>query len=108
MDDVTLEGVLYALSDPIRLQIVKLLAESSCGRKCSSFKDLASAPLAKSTLSQHFRILRESGVIWSERNGVELSNTIRGEELRDKFGPLLETILSAATPRAPSKRRKKA
>lgn len=94
-EEVTVEGILYALADPVRLQIVNQLASASCGQTCSSFKHLKDKTLAKSTLSQHFRILREAGLIRSERQGVEHSNTLRCAELKEKFGSLLETILAA-------------
>jgi len=51
--------------------------------------------LPKSTLSQHFRILREAGLIRSERKGVELINTTRCEELKERFGPMILAIVEA-------------
>lgn len=51
--------------------------------------------LPKSTLSQHFRVLREAGLIRSERSGVELRNATRSRELQDSFGPMIEAILDA-------------
>lgn len=50
--------VLHALSDPVRLRIVRdLAADSGALFSCSHF-DL---PVTKSTTTYHFRVLRESG-----------------------------------------------
>lgn len=49
--------------------------------------------ISKSTVSHHFRILRESGLIRSEKEGVTLVNTLRKEELNKKFPGLLDLIL---------------
>jgi DNA-binding transcriptional ArsR family regulator len=51
--------------------------------------------LPKSTLSQHFRILREAGLIRSERKGVELISSTRCAELNDRFGPMIQAIVEA-------------
>jgi len=48
-----------------------------------------------STLSQHFKILREAGLIRSERKGVELKNSTRCQELKKNFGPMVTAILRA-------------
>jgi DNA-binding transcriptional ArsR family regulator len=95
MDEVTVEGILHALSDPIRIQIVIKLLDAACAQNCSTFLNIKETPLPKSTLSQHFRILRETGIIRSERKGVELSNTLRCEEMDEKFPGLIHTILRA-------------
>lgn len=94
MNDVTLEGVLFALSNSVRLQIVAQLSQSRCAQNCTRFINVRGSELPKSTLSQHFRVLREAGLIRSERQGVELHNTVRCAELRERFGPLVETILN--------------
>src|SRR5437868_11632621 len=93
--DITVEGILYALSDPIRVQIFANIASSECARTCSNFLMLDNRKLPKSTLSQHFKILRESGLIRSERKGVEMHSTSRCMELKDRFGPLIEAIINS-------------
>jgi len=61
-EDITLEGVLGALADPMRLRIVRFLYENR--GNCASCAEAAPCPkMAKSTLSNHFRILREAGLI---------------------------------------------
>ncbi len=93
--DVTVEGILYAFSDPIRVQIFMELAGSESAKSCATFANITNSPLAKSTLSQHFRILREAGLIFSERKGVELQNRTRCAELRENFGEMLQAIAKA-------------
>ena len=56
---------------------------------------MARDPLPKSTLSQHFRILREAGLIYSERKGVELHNRTRCTELKERFGDMVAAIVTA-------------
>jgi DNA-binding transcriptional ArsR family regulator len=94
-DELKLESILYALADPVRLEIVRRLAEGNCPLKCS-----AAAPehLPKSTMSHHFQILREAGLINSERRGTEVVNALRCAEIDARFPGVLATILKAATP----------
>lgn len=106
--DITVEGVLYALSDPTRVRIYAEIAKSNCPQICSAFLELDDRPLPKSTLSQHFKILREAGLIRSERHGVEMRNTTRCAELQERFGGMVSSILDAYAEqqkRAKSKRR---
>jgi DNA-binding transcriptional ArsR family regulator len=93
--DITVEGILYALSDPVRAQIYCEIVGSECPQTCSSFINVSSRTLPKSTLSQHFKVLREAGLIRSERKGVELHNSTRCAELQERFGPLVRAIIEA-------------
>jgi len=95
LDEITVEGILHALSDPIRMEIFGRLAASECAKNCSAFAHVNKDILPKSTLSQHFRILREAGLIRSERKGVELINSTRCVELKERFGPMLQAIREA-------------
>jgi DNA-binding transcriptional ArsR family regulator len=94
MSEVTVQGVLFALSDPVRVRIFAELVQGE-GRNCAAFLNVNDMPLPKSSLSQHFKLLRESGLIRSERNGVELRNYTRCDELQKKYGKLIQTILQA-------------
>lgn len=90
-DDITLEGVLAALSDPMRLRIVKSMVSQQC---CMSCTEAAPCPdMAKSTLSNHFRILREAGLVHTEKRGVEHRNIVRLDDIEARFPGLLKTIL---------------
>ncbi len=89
--DITLPGVLYALGDPVRLEMVCLLAAK--GEQCCGDFDFA---IAKSTMSNHFKILRESGVVFSRKEGTQHINRLRREELEELFPGLLEAVLRSA------------
>ena len=94
-DDVTVEGLIYALSDPVRVQIYAQIAAADCPKTCSNFLVIDNRKLPKSTLSQHFKVLREAGLIRSERKGVEMHNTTRCKELQPRFGAMLGAIIDA-------------
>lgn len=95
LDDVRLETILHALSDPVRTAIFAQLAGAGCVQGCSSFAQVGDRVIPKSSLSQHFRILREAGLIHSERHGVEMRNTVRCAEVDARFPGLLAAILAA-------------
>src|SRR6266480_4022075 len=95
LNEITVQGLLYALSDPVRVRIYAELAQADCAMNCSAFMSDGNLKLPKSTLSQHFKILREAGLIRSERKGVELKNSTRCQELKKKFGPMVVGILHA-------------
>jgi len=95
VEDVNVEGILHALSDLTRVQILAQIVNAQCSQNCSAFLEISDKPIPKSTLSQHFNVLRAAGLIRSERRGVEMHNTPRLEELDDRFGPLIRSILDA-------------
>jgi DNA-binding transcriptional ArsR family regulator len=91
-DEITLAGVLGALADPMRLRIVKSLIAKD---ECMSCTEAAPCPdMAKSTLSNHFRILREAGLVRTSKQGVEHRNVLRDDDINARFPKLLKTILS--------------
>ena len=92
VDEIELCAVLHALSDPMRLKMVGELAESGGERTCSSF-DL---PIAKSTCTHHFKVLRESGVIRQRVCGTKRVSTLRCDDLDVRFPGLLEAVLTGA------------
>lgn len=84
-----MDGILYALSDPIRRSIVMTLLncdEMSCSKSCAE-------GMSPSTISFHHKTLRENGLIWSEKKGVSVINTLRKTEIDKKFPGLLHAIL---------------
>jgi DNA-binding transcriptional ArsR family regulator len=95
VEDVNVEGILHALSDLTRVQILAQIVSAQCSQICSAFLEVSDKPIPKSTLSQHFNVLRQAGLIRSERRGVEMHNTPRLEELDERFGPLIRSILDA-------------
>jgi DNA-binding transcriptional ArsR family regulator len=95
MDDITVEGILHALSDPVRVAIFADIAGSDCSQSCSNFVNVSDKPIPKSTLSQHFKALREAGLIRGERQGVEMRNTSRCAEIEKRFPGLIAAIVNA-------------
>ncbi|GLQ48236.1 transcriptional regulator [Dyella lipolytica] len=95
IEDISVEGILHALSDPVRAAIYMELAVSSGASTCSDFLQIKERNIPKSTLSQHFRALREAGLIRSERQGVEMFNTTRCSEIEQRFPGLIPAILKA-------------
>ena len=95
VEDVTVEGILHALSDPVRVAIFSDIVGSDCSQNCSNFLNISEKTIPKSTLSQHFKALREAGLIRGERIGVEMQNTSRCAEIEKRFPGLIAAIVNA-------------
>lgn len=95
IEDVTVEAVLHALSDPVRVAIFAQIAGSCSQQTCSDFLVVRDQVVPKSTLSQHFKVLREAGLIRSERHGVEMHSTSRCTEIEQRFPGLIPSIVQA-------------
>ena len=95
VDDVKVESILHALSDPVRVSIYADIVGSECSQNCSSFLKVSEKTIPKSTLSQHFKALREAGLIRSERRGVEMHNSSRCAEIEKRFPGLIMAIVNA-------------
>ena len=91
-EEIRLEAVLHALSDQMRLRIVRQLAADGDELSCSHF-DL---PVTKSTTTHHFRVLREAGVVRQVYRGTAKMNGLRKDDLDDLFPGLLDAVLDAA------------
>jgi DNA-binding transcriptional ArsR family regulator len=88
--DLRLEDVLQALGDPIRLSIVRTLSASpEAQHPCGAF----GLPVAKSTASHHFRVLREAGVITQRAAGRERLTELRRDDLDARFPGLLDSVV---------------
>jgi DNA-binding transcriptional ArsR family regulator len=97
LEEITVEGILHALSDPVRVAIFADIAAQECSRNCSMFLTVSDKRIPKSTLSQHFRSLREAGLIRGERRGVQMHNISRCAELEERFPGLIRAIVNAHT-----------
>ena len=95
IEEVTVEAILHALSDPVRVAMYADIVAQECPQSCSNFLMIRDKAIPKSTLSQHFKILREAGLIRSERHGVELQNVSRCTELEGRFPGLINAIVAA-------------
>jgi DNA-binding transcriptional ArsR family regulator len=89
-DDLALPNVLHALSDPIRLEILQRLTVGE--QVCGTF----GLPIAKSTLSHHFKLLREAGITHTRVEGVRRLISVRRDDLDARFPGLLDAVLAAS------------
>jgi DNA-binding transcriptional ArsR family regulator len=88
--DLDLLDVLHALADPTRMTIVQTL-RADPERACGTFP----VDVAPSTLTHHFRVLREAGVIRQREDGNRRWTTLRADDLQARFPGLLDTIAAA-------------
>ncbi len=91
-EQLNLATILNAFGDPVRLGLLKMIAEQkeiTCSG-CSTCSDMK-----KSALSHHFRILRESGVIRVRLEGKNRYLSLRTEDLESRFPGLLDSILKS-------------
>jgi DNA-binding transcriptional ArsR family regulator len=89
--DVDVLTVLQALSDPVRLEIVRQLAASgdlACGQ--------IELRVAKSTTTHHLKILASAGIIAGREVGTRKYVRLRRAELDERFPSLIESVLRAA------------
>ena len=88
--DLQLVAVLHALADPIRLSVIRQVADGephACGTIITS--------LTPSAMTRHFRIPRESGVVRAEPCGTSKLLTLRREDLDARLPGLLDSVLRA-------------
>ncbi|MEE1755360.1 ArsR/SmtB family transcription factor [Streptomyces sp. SP18CS02] len=95
-DEIRLEEVLHALADPIRLRVVRELLAAPGELTCSAIE----LPVTKSTVTHHYRVLRECGVIRQTYRGTAKMSRVRSEDLDDLFPGLLDCVLAAASRQA--------
>lgn len=88
--EMDLGSVLAAVADPLRRRVVQDLLADADGteRTCTSFE----LGLAKSTLTHHFRVLRESGLVWQVNRGNSRKVRLRRDDLDTRFPGLLRVL----------------
>lgn len=87
-EQLSLAAVLHALSDPVRLSIVRTLRDGTevpCGR--------LDVPVSKSTLSHHLKVLRDAGITQTRCEGVQRFVSLRAEDVEARFPGLLGCVL---------------
>jgi DNA-binding transcriptional ArsR family regulator len=90
-DQIRIENVLSSLGHPMRLAVARALAtggEQNCGSILEG--------VSKSTMTHHWRVLRDSGVIWQRPSGRENLLSLRREDLDIRYPGLLDAILAGA------------
>ncbi|MFC5665699.1 ArsR/SmtB family transcription factor [Kitasatospora misakiensis] len=96
-EDIDLFDVLHALADPTRMTIVRVL-RAEAERACGTFP----VDVAPSTLSHHFKVLRESGLITQREEANRRFSALRAVDLEHRFPGLLDSVLAAHTRSAPA------
>jgi DNA-binding transcriptional ArsR family regulator len=92
MKDVSLEQVLKALGDPVRISIVRQLLKSpDQERACGTFE----YDVTKATFSHHLQILREAGVVQTRQEGTRRLTSLRSADMQKRFPGLLEMVSSS-------------
>ena len=94
--DVDVTNVLHALSDPVRLAVVRALFESpSAEMHCAQIAEEIGADLGKSTMSHHYGTLREAGLTRARYEGQRKYISLRTSEIDARFPGLLNAILAS-------------
>jgi DNA-binding transcriptional ArsR family regulator len=93
LETVDVLTVLHALSDPVRLEIVRQLAgcAGSSELKCGQVE----IPVTKSTASHHFKTLYEAGIVSAREQGTSKYIRLRRAELDERFPGLFDSVLRA-------------
>ncbi len=105
IEDVRPEAILHALADPNRAAIFAKIMRAGCVEACSALSAVGDRVIPKSSLSNHFKVLREAGLIRSERHGVEVRNHSAGRRWR-RVSPVCWPGSSTPTPRTPAANRR--
>lgn len=92
LDAVSLAVMMAALSDPVRVAIVRELSTSG-EATCGAFD----VGVSKATRSHHFKVLREAGLTRTRAEGTHRFVALRRAEVDARFPGLLGAVLSAAT-----------
>ena len=88
-EQILLENVLFALGNPLRLSIIRRLADGS-ELSCNALRP---EDVVKSTMTHHWRVLRDSGVIWQRPQGRENMISLRRDDLDTRFRGLMAILL---------------
>ncbi|MEU3600919.1 helix-turn-helix transcriptional regulator [Streptomyces sp. NPDC006798] len=93
-DQIRIESVLSALGSRVRLDAVRVL-DAGGEHNCGSLLGILGVT-AKSTMTHHWRVLRESGVIRQRPSGRENLLSLRREDLDARYPGLLDAVLTGA------------
>ncbi|GAA4789948.1 transcriptional regulator [Streptomyces ziwulingensis] len=90
--EVPLQRFLEALVDPVRRTVVAQLAGAGKDISCGTFD----VPVSLSTLTHHFNVLREAGVIRQYYVGTTKMNALRTQEMEERFPDLFAALVATA------------
>jgi DNA-binding transcriptional ArsR family regulator len=93
IEEVELTTVLQALADPVRLRLVTQLLD---GEPRSCAPEAWHVDVHKSTLSHHYKVLREAGLTRTNVHGRNRSVQLRRAELDERFPGLLAFLTASA------------
>jgi DNA-binding transcriptional ArsR family regulator len=89
---VDVATLLHALSDPVRLEIVRQLDDASSeGLTCGQLQ----LPVGKSTCSHHLKVLLHAGVTAEREEGTRKFLRLRRDELDGRFPGVIGSVLGA-------------
>ncbi|ARQ69096.1 ArsR/SmtB family transcription factor [Streptomyces marincola] len=91
--DIALPRVLFALSEPLRLSMVRKLADEGEVDSIELGPDLP-----RSTLTHHTSLLRESGLVFVRAEGRKCMIKLREGDLSERFPGLIEAVLAGYEP----------
>jgi len=92
IEQVELTDIMYALADPTRMEIVALLANAGKKMTCGELQ----LDRPKSSMSHHFKILRSAGLVETIIDGTEHLNSLRLDEIEQKYPGVLKAVLNAS------------
>jgi ArsR family transcriptional regulator len=79
MHDNDLAAMLRALGHPVRLSILRILAQRQS--RCCCMDVTEALPLAQSTVSQHIKVLLDAGLVERHPQGTRNCYTVRTDRL---------------------------
>jgi DNA-binding transcriptional ArsR family regulator len=91
-EDISLLAILYALSEPLRFSIIEQLANGA-ELTCGGFK--LPFTKGKSTMTHHFKVLRDAGLIYTRVDGREHYTSLRRPDIEHRFPNLIDALITA-------------
>jgi DNA-binding transcriptional ArsR family regulator len=93
LDPIPLSKIFRALGDPGRIRVIRMLLETeeAC---CGEFE----TDVAKSTMSHHFKVLREAGLVQKRQEGTRQFNCLRKKEIEKRCPGLIAALRGARSP----------
>jgi DNA-binding transcriptional ArsR family regulator len=80
------------ISHPIRVEIIRMLANKPPDCRCICGKIVNALPLAQSSVSQHLKVLRETGWIEAEASGTSVCYCL-ADGILDMYKNLMDRVI---------------